>query len=180
MRYEKKETTGARRPGYVNDDGCRRTSLKPLIVGRSCSGPDRQPHYSTKRQGETDNDEVSHIATTTASHRRSRACDDLSLSSPTRYVKLVMSAMTHRADSWKSRLNFVAAEQPTLPKVHEPLLKKHLDEELEPELCMSVWCGQNYVTKVRPVVEEVAPGVGRVACLECGGDLEALSLILPA
>jgi hypothetical protein len=38
---------------------------------------------------------------------------------------------------------------------------------------MSVWGGQNFVTEVPMLVEEVAPGVGRIVCLECDGDPEA-------
>ena len=38
---------------------------------------------------------------------------------------------------------------------------------------MSVWGGPNFVTEVPVLVEEVAPGVGRIVCLECEGDPEA-------
>jgi hypothetical protein len=38
---------------------------------------------------------------------------------------------------------------------------------------MSVWGAQNFVTEVPVLVEEVAPGVGRIVCLECDGDPEA-------
>ena len=39
-------------------------------------------------------------------------------------------------------------------------------------MLMSVWGGQNFVTELPVHVEEVAPGVGRIVCLECGGDPE--------
>lgn len=37
---------------------------------------------------------------------------------------------------------------------------------------MSVWAGTNFVTECLVPVEEVALGVGRIVCLECGGDPE--------
>lgn len=41
-----------------------------------------------------------------------------------------------------------------------------------PQEITSVWAGTNFVTEVPMPVEDVAPGVGCITCLECGGDPE--------
>ncbi len=38
---------------------------------------------------------------------------------------------------------------------------------------MDVYGGLNFVSKKAAEVEIIAPGVGRIACLECGGDPES-------
>lgn len=44
---------------------------------------------------------------------------------------------------------------------------------------MSVWGGRNFVTEAPVLVEEVAPGVGRIVCPECGGDQERYRSLFP-
>lgn len=44
---------------------------------------------------------------------------------------------------------------------------------------MSVWGGQNFVTELPVHVEQVAPGVGRIVCLECSGDQERYRSYFP-
>lgn len=37
-------------------------------------------------------------------------------------------------------------------------------------MLMTVWGGQNFVSAKSVLVEQVASGVGKIACLECHGD----------
>ena len=89
-------STGERRNGCVNDDGLSLGLSQSLLSSGGLVPAETVNPTRANRQGETDYYEVPHTATTPTLHHRSRACGDLSLSSPARYVRLAMSAMTHK------------------------------------------------------------------------------------
>jgi hypothetical protein len=45
---------------------------------------------------------------------------------------------------------------------------------------MIVWGGTNFVTEAPVEVEPIAPGVGRIVCLECDGDPEGYAASFPS
>lgn len=45
---------------------------------------------------------------------------------------------------------------------------------------MSAWAGENFATELPVEVEQVTPGVGRIACPECGGNQERYQSFFPA
>lgn len=46
-------------------------------------------------------------------------------------------------------------------------------------MLMSIWGGQNFVTEAVVEVEQVTPGVGRIVCPECEGNLERYRSFFP-
>ena len=46
-------------------------------------------------------------------------------------------------------------------------------------MVMSVWGGENFVTKASVEVTPIAPGVGQIVCPECGGDQQRYRSLFP-